>query len=241
MAEAPLRLLAAFRGLFAGVRYLHRVSNLGDRVCVELYEDLYALGRSAKFVRTVDERQRGVGPANAAVTPQRMRRGDGTFGELLEPRRALAVEGFRVARGAVATIDCGAEMKVLNKAMIKQIDRVVNDLEKQVRQWQAVTRDVVTLAIVGINCAERTTGYEGEKATPTDGRTHKHPIQEAAAAEQRIRERVVERRIYDEVLLLRYRATNEPPYPFAWVDERESKQAYRAALIRLSHALEQRL
>jgi hypothetical protein len=241
MVEAPLRLLAAFRALFDGVRYLHRVSNLGDRVSVELYEDLYALGRSTKLVASVNERRRGVGPANTAITPQRMRRGDGTFGELLEPARALAVDGFHVARGAVATIDCGAEMKVLNKAMIKQIDRVVNDLEKQVRQWQSVTRDVVTLAIVGINAAERTTGYEGEKTTPTDGRKHKHPAQEAAIAEQRIRERIVERRTYDEVLVLRYRATNEPPYPFAWVDERQSEQAYRAALIRLSNALEQRL
>lgn len=241
MAEAPLRLLAAFRGLFDSVRYLHRVSNLGDRVSVELYEDLYALGRSPKLVRSVDGLRRGVGPANATVTLQRMRRGDGTFGELLEPARARRFPGFRVARGAVATIDCGAEMKVLNKAMIKQIDRVVNDLEKQVRNWQRVSPQVASLAVIGVNHADRAVGYEGDRVFPTDGRSHKHPIQEAAAAEQHLRARVVEQGIYDEVLLLRYRATNEPPYPFEWVDERQSEQLYRAALIRLSQMLERRL
>jgi hypothetical protein len=33
------RLLDTFRGLFDGVRYLHRKSNLGDFVASHLYED----------------------------------------------------------------------------------------------------------------------------------------------------------------------------------------------------------
>lgn len=240
MAERSLRLLSAFASLFEGKRYLHRVSNLGDQVSVELYEDLYALGRSAKLVAAVDARRSGVGPANKTVTLERMRRGDGTFGALVDPAAARKFDDYHVARGAIATIDVGAEMKVLNKAMIKQIDRVVNDLEKQVRNWQRVSPEVVSLAIVGINHAAQTTSYEGEREFPTDGKTHKHPTQEAFAAEQHIRERVIERQIYNEVLILRYRATNVPPYPFEWVDRPHSEQAYRASLIRLSQLIERR-
>jgi hypothetical protein len=240
MSERSLRLLSAFSALFDGKQYRHRSSKLGDQVSVELYEDLYALGRSAKLVASVDARKSGVGPANKTVTLAAMRRGDGTFGALVDPSTARAFPGYQVARGAIATIDAGTEMKVLNKAMIKQIDRVVNDLEKQVRQWQRISSDVVSLAVVGINHAAHTTGYEDDRAFPTDGKKHKHPIQEAPTAEQRIRARVVEPRIYDEVLILRYRATNVPPYPFEWVDRAESEQAYRAALIRLSDLIERR-
>lgn len=235
------RLLRAFRGLFEGKRYLHRNSTLGDQIAVELYEDIHGLGRSVKFLASIDSTQRGVGPQNKAVSLARMRRGDGTLGELLHPTAAKHIPGYSVRRGAIATIDCGVEVKILNKAMIKQIDRVVNDLEKQVKNWKAVSPDAVSIAIVGINWAPYTVGYEGERAYRTDGIKNKHPYQEAPQAEQHIIQRVVSQKIYDEVLILRYRATNDGTYPFAWDNETNTKDEYRAALIRISKEIERRL
>lgn len=236
-----IRLLDAFRRLFDGQRYLHRDSSLGDRVSVELFEDLCEVGRAKGLIASVDNQERGVGPKNKAVTLERMRRGDGTLGILINPLKARRFPTYRVARGEIATIDVGAEVKILNKAMIKQIDRVVNDLEKQVKNWRDLSGDVVTFAVVGINHASHAVGYEGDREYRTDGNTHKHPIQEAETAKRRIVERIVSRRIYDEVLVLNYSATNESPFPFEWVNAASTQQAYQAALIRLSKLIEQRL
>lgn len=237
----PDRLLDAFTELFDGKPYLHRISTHGDRISVEVYEDLYELARSKKLVQSVDGKVRGVGPQNRAVTLNRMRRGDGTLGELLDPRSARTFPNYAVARGAIATIDCGIEVKILNKAMIKQIDRVVNDLEKQVVNWKRISQNVVSLAIVAINRAESTVGYERDRAYRTDGKDHKHPFQEAATAEAHIIERIVNKGIYDEVLLLRYEATNEHPFRFKWHNKRETTDSYKAALIRTSSLIDDRI
>ncbi|WP_439576710.1 hypothetical protein [Elioraea sp.] len=234
------RLLDAFATLFVGKPYLHRKSNQGDQLALELYEDLYDLGRSAKLRSSVNGGERGVGPRNRTVTLQRMRRGDGTFGQIIDPDRARRFPGYRVARGALATIDIAAEAKILNKAMIKQIDRVVNDLHKQVQEWQSVAPNTITVALVGINHAAYTVGYEGDRTHRTDGRTHKHPVDEAPVAEQRIIDRIVAPRVFDEVILLRYQATNEAPFRFAWVDQNRTLEAYRASLVRLSLKFDER-
>lgn len=233
-----MRLLDAFAALFDGKPYRHRVSNQSDSVSLELYEDLVALGYAPKLSASIAATRRGVGPGNKAVTLARTRRGDGTLGLLVNPSEAFAVTGYSVVRGAIATIECAVEMKILNKAMLKQIDRVMNDLEKQVGSWRSFAPQAITVAIVGINHAPFASSFEGERETRTDGRKHKHPIDEAPEAESRIRSRIVERRIYDEVLILRYKATNIPPYPFSWVDHQATLRDYRALLIRLSGRLE---
>ena len=94
-----------------------------------------------------------------------------------------------VARGPVATIEIGAETKILAKAMIKQIDRVINDLTNQVTQFKRAGGNPICLAFVGINFAEQYVSFEGRKRWPTDGKKYKHPIQEAKQAEQRLNER----------------------------------------------------
>lgn len=236
-----MRLLHAFKQLFSGQAYLHRDSSLGDRVAVEVYEDLYELARSAKLVASIDGTYRGLGPRNKAVTLKRMRRGDGTLGELVDSASARRFPGYAVPRGTIANIDFGVEVKILNKAMIKQIDRVVGDLNKQVKEWKEISPNMISMAIVAINNSEYTVGYEGDRSYRTDGKEHKHPIQEAAAAEQHIKERVVNSCIYDEVVLLRFKAKNEKPFAFDWVNENKTRQAYRAALIRLSRVLENSL
>jgi len=47
--------------------------------------------------------------------------------------------------------------------------------------------------------------------------------------------------LYNEFLVLRYKATNEAPFPFEWVDFRETRLNYAALLTRISSALQQKL
>jgi hypothetical protein len=74
------------------------------------------------------------------MTAKPGRRGDGTFGELVPAAVALTEKGMLVARGPVATIEIDAETKILVKAMIKQIDRVITDLTNQATQFQSASR-----------------------------------------------------------------------------------------------------
>jgi hypothetical protein len=145
-----------------------------------------------------------------------------------------------VARGPVATIEIGAEVKILAKAMIKQIDRVTGDLKKQVSEFKYRSGDYepICVGIVGINFAPVTTGYEGDRSYRTDGAKHKHPYQEAPEAQRRLMAHAAP--AYDEFLVLRYKATNEPPYPFEWVDYTDTVQEYGAILTRISRAYERR-
>jgi hypothetical protein len=75
------------------------------------------------------------------------------------PRTA---QDFVVARGRVATVEIGVEAKILAKAMIKQIDRVINDLVGQVGHFKRGLGNPICVGIVGINQAEVCTSYEGK-------------------------------------------------------------------------------
>ena len=226
----PYRLLSRFRSLFEGKRYLHRDSSLGDSVAWCLPEDLYDLDRSAKFKSGVDAHARVLNIQNQ-LRGIKARRGDGTFGELIPHAAVSVVPGFTVARGPVATVEIGTEVKILAKAMIKQIDRVMNDLRNQKREFLRAGGTPITVGIVGINQALRYVSYERDKAWPTGERGHKHPVQEAAEAERRLLEHV--RSDFDEFLILRFSATNEPPYPFAWSDQHDTEMEYGAVLTRI--------
>lgn len=135
MAEHEYALLKAFRDLFQGKPYLHRKSTLGDFVASQLYEDLVALNKSDKLTARVHSRERVVNLRNVMIGKP-ARRGDGTFGEIVPTAIAVIEKGILVARGPVATIEIGAETKILGKAMIKQIDRVIGDLIRQVEQFK---------------------------------------------------------------------------------------------------------
>ena len=124
------QLFDAFQSLFVGEAYLHRKSNLGDQVAMRLYEDLHALGRSKKFVSRVDQGSSVLNTQNRRHGIK-ARRGDGSFGEIVPGVEAIRDPGFAVGRGPIATIEIGIEVKILMKAMIKQIDRVINDLKGQ--------------------------------------------------------------------------------------------------------------
>ena len=181
MSAEKYALLRTFRSLFEGKPHRHRIANLGDLVASYLYEDLAALGKSAKLLERIERHQRVVNLKNV-MTGKPSRRGDGTFGELVPAAVAVIEKGMLVARGPVATIEIGAETKILAKAMIKQIDRVINDLKNQATQFKRGGGNPICIGFVGINFAEQYVSLEGRKRWPTDGKKYKHPIQEAAQA-----------------------------------------------------------
>jgi hypothetical protein len=233
------RLLSEFRRLFEGKIYKHRASNQGDFVAMHLYEDLVTVQRSPKLVDAavlrkdrvlnVQNRRRGVDA----------RRGDGTFGEIIPGEMPIFDPAYQVGRGPIATVEIGVEVKILAKAMIKQIDRVINDLRNQVVQFRRGGGRPICVAIVGVNQAESTVGYEGDRPFPTTGKAgFLHPFQEADAAERRLRADAAPD--YDEFLILKFKATNVAPYPFEWANYNETRLDYAAALSRISARYQQR-
>lgn len=216
-----------------------------------MFEDLYTLGKSPKFNARVDAEDRVINVSNKAHGVA-ARRGDGTFGEIVPGQVAERSRGYFVGRGVIATIEIGVECKVLAKAMIKQIDRVMTDMRNQVSQFSKGTgSNPITVALVGINHADYTVGYEGDRAYRTGrvesidaatGRRRvkndKHPKDEAGKAIDRLRVGVAPH--YDEVILLRYKATNEAPFSFEWVDPEAMKRDYAAALTKISREYERR-
>lgn len=231
----PTKLLDSFQGLFDGQQYQHRKSNLGDKVAQYLYEDLYDLAQSAKLLQGVADHRFVLNSRNT-THGVRHRRGDGTFGIVIPGEKVVVDPGFAVARGPVATILVGAEVKIVSKAMVRQIDRVANDLIGAVREFRKSNPQVLTLAIVGVNHAPAYRSYEGEREYTSTGQgKHLHPVQEAdkaIAKLEEIRDKV------DELLVLRFVATNMDPYPFSWVHPQEAARDYSSVLVRLSSQFE---
>jgi hypothetical protein len=233
------RLLTEFRRLFEGKIYKHRASNQGDFVAVHLYEDLLNVQRSSKLVEAAVLRKDRVVNFQNRRRGIEARRGDGTFGEIIPGETAIFDAGYRVGRGPIATVEIGVEVKILAKAMIKQIDRVINDLKNQVVQFRRGGGHPICVAVVGVNQAESTVGYEGDRPFPTTGKGgFLHPVQEAAEAERRLR--AIAARDFDEFLILRFKATNVAPYPFEWANYNETRLDYAAALSRISARYQQR-
>jgi len=232
------RLLTEFRNLFESTKYEHRKSNLGDFVAMHLYEDLVAVNKSDRYAMSVESMSSVLNVQNKRKGID-ARRGDGTFGELIVGEQPQIDPGYKVARGPVATIEIGVEVKILAKAMIKQIDRVKSDLKNQVQSFRrrSGSRNPICVAIVGINFADVTTSYEGDRSYRTDGGKYNLPMQEAEQARLRLAE--VEDS-YDEFVALKFRARNEPPYKFEWVDEKDTQQRYGAALMRISNEYQSR-
>ena len=205
---------------------------------MHLFEDLVAIRRSAKLAAAVRQRRRVLNVQNRRRGVD-ARRGDGTFGEIIPGEVAIVDPGYVVARGPIATVEIGVEVKILAKAMIKQIDRVVNDLRNQVSQFRVGGGNPICVGIVGVNQAERCVSYEGDRAFPTTGRGgFMHPYQEAPEAERRLVADAAP--AFDEFLILQYRATNEPPCLFEWVNHKDARLDYAAALTRISSRYQQR-
>jgi hypothetical protein len=237
MSGEKYTLLRTFRGLFEGKPYIHRKSNLGDLVASQFYEDLVTMGKSTSLVEGVQRHERVVNMKNV-MTGKPARRGDGTFGELVPAAVAITAKGMLVARGPVATMEIGAETKILSKAMQKQVGRVISDLTDQINHFNRAGGNPICVAFVGINFAPQYVSFEGRKRWPTDGRKYKHPIQEAAQVEHRLNEKA--RAAFDEFQILRFRATNVRPFPFEWVDLDTTEMEYSSVLTRVSREYDRR-
>lgn len=224
-------LLKAFRAAFEGHPYYHRDSSIGDRVAVWLFEDLAKLAKSKVLKRRLASGEVVVSVSNVRVGIL-ARRGDGSLGELVPGTDTKSDPGYVVPRGQVATVEIGIEVKILAKSMIKQIDRVMNDLERQVRQFKKGGGRVISVGIVGINEARQYHSFEGKREYDTAGTSKDpHPFQQAAEAKQRLEQE--SRQHFDEFLILPFRAENVPPYEFAWVDEKQTSREYGALLTRV--------
>lgn len=220
-------LLAKFRSSFEGHAYLHRNSTIGDKIAEYLYEDLLALDRAPKLTQRVGSGQVVVNTRNR-ITGRVGRRGDGTFGERVPTVAPLTVPGYRVARGAVADVEVGAEVKILATKMIAQIDRVTTDLVNQAETFRRQNTRAIRVAIAGVNHATEYTGHEGARRHIAKVA----PAREAADICRRLDQLV--RPSYDELLILRFVANNRPPFAFEWVNEAETRAAYASALVRIS-------
>jgi hypothetical protein len=94
------------------------------------------------------------------------------------------------------------------------------------------------VGLIGINFADEYVSFEGRKRWPTDGKRYKHPLQEAAQAEQRLLGEA--RSAFDEFQILRFKATNAKPFPFEWVDLANTELEYSALLTRVSREYDKR-
>lgn len=232
------KLLEEFRKLFQGKKYKHRISTQGDVIAGYLFEDLYDLGKSAKFCTAVKSQERVANRRNKQVGRTK-RRGDGTFGEKVPHVEPGLPRGLAVAIGDVATIEIGAEVKIMAKAMVKQLDRVGGDMEKQVEAFKKHGENPICVGIIGINRSPRYTSYERKAVWPTDGKEYKHPIQEADEVETRLRARL-EHTWFDELIIIRFEVTNTSPYPFKWSNLKDTENHYGAALVRICREYERR-
>ena len=237
MKPADYLLLAQFRALFEGKPYNHRNSSQGDKVLRFFYEDLRKLNKSRSLSTRIDEKTRVLNTANRRIGVV-SRRGDGAFGERVPVGLAASVEGFVVARGHLSSIEIGVEGKILAKSMIKQIDRVISDLRRQVEEFKK-SGNPICIAVVGVNHAASYTSPEGTRRYPTDGTTKaKHPAQEASKAIERLLNYA--KPDFDEFLVLPFVATNVEPFPFAWVSEQQTLLEYSALLTRVSRLYDKR-
>jgi hypothetical protein len=203
------------------------VSTTGDRIAAFLYDDLVELAQSEKLVSRVRSGSEVVNTRNR-ITGRDGRRGDGTFGQLVPGAVARSGDDYGVKRGPVAALRIGAEMKILATKQIAQIDRVMNDLRNQAEIFRRTNRAALAVGIVGVNFASSYVSYEGRRAF----RAKYPPGRDAPEIVARL-ERFV-RSAYDELLIFRFCATNERPFPFDWIDEDEAVMTYNSALVRLS-------
>lgn len=232
MTNGKFRLLEAFRRSFAGNVYRHRDPTIGNRIARELFEDLYNHKVSVRFSGEIDGK---IGAVNrgGTVHGRLIRRNDSFFGlvpagvEVSSP-----TTGSSVPEGLVAEPRIGCEVKILAKAQLKQIDRVVSDLHNFVGRMKRINERCINIAAVGINHEQEYVGYEGRRRFR--GRlTAQEPTKVAAKLEELRNE-------YDELLVLSFRASNQSPYPFSWVNDVRVDLDYGAVLRRVGVLYQER-
>ena len=192
-----------------------------------------ALGQSAKLISRIRNNELAVNIGNQ-IKGKKGSRGDGTFGRVVPGQSLVSEAPFVVPRGLVANLEIGTEVKIGATKLIAQVDRVMNDLSKQANIFAAHNPSAIKVGIVGVNYASTYTGHEGDRQfiakTP--------PAREAAEFARRIENNAGP--YYDELLILRFQATNNSPYEFNWVNQQETEQFYGSALVRISAEYDRR-
>jgi len=229
---ADSKLLAKFEQTFRNGPYLHRNSQLGNRIADFLFDDLYELQPESRFRQDVDSGRVALNPKG--VSPGlKGRRGDGSFGPIVPGYEPRPYAGHVIPVAHTAEVDIGAEVKILAKAMIKQIDRVISDLCGQSRHFKTKSPDALSVGVVGIKVADHYASFEGQRRYPT-GEFGPHPNQEAPEAERRLV--TAAEACFDELLILPFKATNDPPFAFEWARFQKTRDAYASLLVRLVRA-----
>ena len=235
-----MNLLRAFEAVFNGSVYRHRSSTVGDRLSLSVFEDLYDIRRSLSYVDGVHERRLVVNTTNK-VTGRKLRRGDGTFGERVISVDPAYAKDFSVWRGPTADVRIGVEVKIIATTMVAQIDRVIGDLRKQADQFRATTPKSISIALVGANYADSYRSYEGDRTYDKPGPKGAAPAAEADSAVARLLDGSSgAASAFDEFLVVKFKATNKPPFPFEWVEYSATLDHYLAVLQRVSRAYENR-
>lgn len=103
---------------------------------------------------------------------------------------------------------------------------------------RVVARNRVLNRDVRVHHAERYVSYEKKRKFPTDGKTYRHPIQEATAAIARVIAGA--KPFFDEMLFLPFIAVNVAPYAFSWQNLTQTRNDYAAVLLRISTEYEKR-
>jgi hypothetical protein len=228
------KLLAQFESTFQHGPYVHRNSQLGNRIADFLFDDLYELDSRSRLRSDVDAGRVALNPKG--ISPGlKARRGDGSFGPIVPGHTPRPYPGHSIPVAPTAEVDIGAEVKILAKAMIKQIDRVTSDLCGQAAHFKKKSPDALAVGIVGLNMADEYVSYEGDRVYPT-GKYGPHPVQEAPEAERRLLADAEP--CYREFLVLPFRASNRPPFDFQWVNADRLNDGYASILLRLVRAYE---
>lgn len=232
MSNGTYRLLEIFRLTFQGVTYKHRNSTVGNKIVRELFEDLVKHVVSRALVSDVLE-GRCVASRSGGVQGRLIRRNDSIFGRPPAGAQSKKADaGYSVMEGLVAEPRIGCEVKILAKAQLKQIDRVISDLDNFSLRMKRMNEKCINVALVGVNHESDYVGYEG-------GRTFKHPLgtSEAKTVVGRLS---VLRESYDELLVFGFKATNQSPFPFKWLEERRTELDYGASLTRVGERYQER-
>ena len=236
MPAFNFKLLAAFQALFQGTVYKHRTSTLGNLVALHLYEDLYDHGNSPSFNQHVAAGQCVVN-VSGATRGVDVRRGDGTFGAIVPGSVPATAKGFTVLHGMVALTHIGAEVKIIATAHLKQIDRVLNDLTGSATSLKEKSPQAITVGFAAVNYSERWTGMEGTRSFPVE----RKPLRALEASDETSRRLLeIARPAFDEFVLLKFRATNQAPLPFSWLNAAGTAADYGAALVRIASLYEKR-
>jgi hypothetical protein len=101
------------------------------------------------------------------LTGVALRRTDGRFGQRNPSAPAVVIPEFAVARSELAPTKIGVEVKILAKAMLKQIGRVDSDLRQKVSNIRNGGNTAISVGIVGISYAARYISFEVELKFPT--------------------------------------------------------------------------